>query len=236
MKTALIVVVAVALSAPASAQWLKQPTAGLPRTPDGKPNLTAPAPRAPDGQPDLSGLWMKISPKLLPEYCGRSEAGRGSTLGARARGRAPRKSRQGLHEREVCAARTRLHDRGRQHRCRDDEDRPDPGPHHHPQSRSHLSTDLSRRPQAGNRAQSHVDGILGRTLGGRDAGRGELRVQRSDLARSRWPSTHRSAACDRTLPPSQRRQPRYRGDVLRSRRMRGPGPRPCGPSLRQTPR
>ena len=30
---------------------------GVPRTADGKPNLTAPAPRAPDGKPDLSGIW-----------------------------------------------------------------------------------------------------------------------------------------------------------------------------------
>jgi hypothetical protein len=58
-----LLVVAVALSAPASAQWLNQPTAGLPRTPDGKPNLAAPAPRTADGKPDLSGLWTKISPK-----------------------------------------------------------------------------------------------------------------------------------------------------------------------------
>ena len=63
MKAPLIVLVTVALSAPASAQWLNQPTAGLPRTPDGKPNLSAPTPRAPDGKPDLSGLWTKISPK-----------------------------------------------------------------------------------------------------------------------------------------------------------------------------
>ncbi len=63
MLKAALVVLAVALSAPASAQWLNQPTAGLPRTPDGKPNLSAPAPRAPDGKPDLSGLWTKISPK-----------------------------------------------------------------------------------------------------------------------------------------------------------------------------
>jgi hypothetical protein len=41
-----------------SAQWLKQPTAGIPRTPDGRANLAAPAPRTPDGQPDLSGLWQ----------------------------------------------------------------------------------------------------------------------------------------------------------------------------------
>jgi hypothetical protein len=63
MKEFLIALTAVALSAPVSAQWLNQPTAGLPRTPDGKPNLSAPAPRTPDGKPDLSGLWTKISPK-----------------------------------------------------------------------------------------------------------------------------------------------------------------------------
>ena len=39
------------------AQWLKLPTPGLPRLPDGKPNLEAPAPRTADGKPDLSGLW-----------------------------------------------------------------------------------------------------------------------------------------------------------------------------------
>jgi hypothetical protein len=63
MFRALLIIVAIGLSAPATAQWLKQPTAGLPRTPDGKPNLSAPAPRTPDGKPDLSGLWTKISPK-----------------------------------------------------------------------------------------------------------------------------------------------------------------------------
>lgn len=52
-----------AILAPLQAQWLHQPTPGIPRTPDGKPNLAAPAPRTPDGKPDLSGLWNKISPK-----------------------------------------------------------------------------------------------------------------------------------------------------------------------------
>ena len=52
-----------AVLAPAQAQWLHQPTPGIPRTPDGKPNLAAPAPRTADGKPDLSGLWNKISPK-----------------------------------------------------------------------------------------------------------------------------------------------------------------------------
>lgn len=45
------------LGAKLSGQWINYPTAGVPRTPDGKPNLTAPTPRAADGKPDLSGLW-----------------------------------------------------------------------------------------------------------------------------------------------------------------------------------
>jgi len=32
--------------------------AGIPRKPDGTPNLTAQSPRTPNSQPDLSGLWM----------------------------------------------------------------------------------------------------------------------------------------------------------------------------------
>lgn len=40
------------------AQWLDFRTPGIPRTADGKPNLTAPAPRTPDGKPDFSGLWQ----------------------------------------------------------------------------------------------------------------------------------------------------------------------------------
>jgi len=42
---------------PLSAQWLDQPTQGIPRTADGKPNLAAPAPKDRGGKPDLSGLW-----------------------------------------------------------------------------------------------------------------------------------------------------------------------------------
>jgi hypothetical protein len=45
------------------AQWLDFPTPGIPRTADGKPNLSAPAPRTPDGKPDLSGLWQ---PEINP--------------------------------------------------------------------------------------------------------------------------------------------------------------------------
>jgi hypothetical protein len=42
---------------PAHAQWLNHPTPNIPRTADGKPDLTAPGPRGGDGHPDLSGVW-----------------------------------------------------------------------------------------------------------------------------------------------------------------------------------
>ncbi|HYR89212.1 MAG TPA: hypothetical protein VE422_34365 [Terriglobia bacterium] len=46
-----------AVSTSLHAQWLNHPTTGVPRTPDGKPNLNAPTPRAADGKPDFSGIW-----------------------------------------------------------------------------------------------------------------------------------------------------------------------------------
>jgi hypothetical protein len=43
---------------PLLAQWQGYPTPRIPRTSDGKVNLTAPAPKAADGQPDLNGIWL----------------------------------------------------------------------------------------------------------------------------------------------------------------------------------
>ncbi len=48
--------------AAALAQWLDYPTPGIPRTADGKPDLSAPAPRTPEGKPDFSGIWFANVP------------------------------------------------------------------------------------------------------------------------------------------------------------------------------
>src|SRR5947207_14877810 len=54
------------ISVPISAQWLDQPDPRIPRTKDGKPNLTAKPPRAPDGKPDLAGVWTRREGESAP--------------------------------------------------------------------------------------------------------------------------------------------------------------------------
>ena len=61
--------IVVALAAPLAGQW-NHPAAGIPRTADGKPNLSAPAPRTADGKPDLSGTWdVEHNRGCPPEGC-----------------------------------------------------------------------------------------------------------------------------------------------------------------------
>ena len=68
MKRSLVaaaVMLYAAIAAPATAQWLRFQTPGIPRLPDGKPNLNAPAPRTADGKPDLSGIWEPEGTKFI---------------------------------------------------------------------------------------------------------------------------------------------------------------------------
>jgi hypothetical protein len=61
---------ALVFATPLAAQWLNYPTPRVPRTKDGKPNLSAPAPRTREGKPDFSGVWYLEAPPCLPTGCG----------------------------------------------------------------------------------------------------------------------------------------------------------------------
>jgi hypothetical protein len=60
-----IVVACLLWSVSARTQWLDHPSAGIPRLPDGKPNLTAPAPRTANGRIDLSGIWEAVGDRVM---------------------------------------------------------------------------------------------------------------------------------------------------------------------------
>jgi hypothetical protein len=67
INDALVTVALIILGTPLSsihldAQWLKYPTAGVPRKADGKVDMSAPAPRMTDGKPDFSGIWTTGEP------------------------------------------------------------------------------------------------------------------------------------------------------------------------------
>jgi len=183
MKTSLIAVGAVAFSATVAAQWLTQPTPGIPRTADGKPNLAAPAPRTSDGKPDLSGLWTKISPKYHRNIVADLKLDEIQPW-ARALVEQRREDLGREYMNVVCLPL---------------------GPGYVTAAditgaemvkiiqtpalivmlnRSHISPSLPRRPRVGIRPESGLDGVLGWTLGRRHARRGELRIQRPHVARS----------------------------------------------------
>ncbi len=52
-----VITLACICSTLAWAQWINYATRGIPRTAEGKPNLSAPTPRTAEGKPDFSGVW-----------------------------------------------------------------------------------------------------------------------------------------------------------------------------------
>ena len=74
-RALLLMVVVLSCQCALSAQWITMRTPGVPRLPDGKPNLKAPAPRAASGRPDLSGIWYLHFDACGPFGCADYQAG-----------------------------------------------------------------------------------------------------------------------------------------------------------------
>jgi hypothetical protein len=68
------------------AQWPAHPTAGVPKSADGKPDLTAPAPRTPDGKPDFSGIWRFVDSPDARSGPAPAAGARSSGIGVRVPG------------------------------------------------------------------------------------------------------------------------------------------------------
>jgi hypothetical protein len=86
---AVLAAIFAALGVTLSAQWPLYPQPGVPKGPDGKPDLNAAAPRTADGKPDFSGIWMiynDAEPNVPP---GRAPRVTGGNAGAGFEGGLP---------------------------------------------------------------------------------------------------------------------------------------------------
>ena len=82
-------VIVAALASSLSAQWALYPKPGVPKGPDGKPNLSAPTPRTTDGKPDLSGIWMRSDRRPGSEAPGQPPLATFGDIGANVKGGLP---------------------------------------------------------------------------------------------------------------------------------------------------
>ena len=183
-----------AFQAAVSAQWLDYPTGGVPRTPDGKPNLSAPAPRTADGQPDLSGMWGWDTPaqiaaraamisRLAREFMNIAASRKGALPYQPGRGRSGEETDGGAGRGSQCplhAARRAAHLDRRLLQA----DPPVLRPRDHPDRAQHaISPDLHRRPAAADGSEPDLERLLDGEVGRRHAGRADDRFQGRSVAR-----------------------------------------------------
>ena len=173
------------------AQWLDYPTAGVPHTPDGKPNLAAPAPRTADGKPDFSGMWGWVTRANCGAKCNDTQISRefiniaasaedtcalsavGGGTGQETKRRAGTRSERSLHAARSSA---NLDRRLLQADFRGS------GPRDHPDRAQYaVPADLHRWAAASEGSESDLERVLGRPLGRRHAGRGNHRLPRRSL-------------------------------------------------------
>ena len=65
LLTAAVVILGAPIAPHLQAQWVKYPTAGVPRKADGSVDMSAPTPRMSDRKPDFSGIWTTAEPNIL---------------------------------------------------------------------------------------------------------------------------------------------------------------------------
>ena len=185
MKTIrFIVVVVFAMSAVASAQWLKYPTAGIPRTADGKPDLTATDAAARERKAGArravaagAGRTRRRKHREEPQGTGSFPAvGRSAVQGAPGE-QQPRRSDRQMRRRRRAAigpGRVSLSDpRGARHGG-------------YPlRGRARVSPDFYRWARAAEGSESGMVRLLGREMGRRRLRRDNDRVQRQRLAGQR---------------------------------------------------
>ena len=202
-----------------SAQWLNQRTPGIPRTLDGKPNLSAPTPRAGNGKPDLSGLWQtdsappEVLARLLP---GGTNNGSSEDLPSQyflniLYDYKPEEAPLQPAAAVIFRQRARKLCQGVSAHALSSDGRADGGDRTGtlqdcPRSgndgdalrkRYHLPPGVHRRPKASRRSIARLDGVLGRQMGRRFVGGRYSRAQRSKLAGCARPHSWRCAAPDR---------------------------------------